>query len=138
MVSQLATAPKSHSTKSAIQTNVMDNAFGTPLPLPGFDKPLKDKESNTTFNKFKVKISFTIPREDKIKPQDKFATLFSIIQQQYKDTILEQWNAEVFDQAQSIIASADIPYKQEKLSIYCPHVRRNSRLDTQWRLQSTT
>eukprot|EP00957_Ditylum_brightwellii_P203597 15335365-Ditylum_brightwellii.AAC.1 len=88
------------------------------------------------FNKFKIKISFTIPKDNKIKPCDKFATLFSIIQQQYKDTLLKQWDAEAAKQAQSIIAKADIPYKREKLSIYCPLVWRNTRLDTQWRLNS--
>eukprot|EP00957_Ditylum_brightwellii_P043209 3274663-Ditylum_brightwellii.AAC.1 len=60
-----------------------------------------------------------------------------VIQLQYKDTLLEQWDAEVAEQVQSIIARADIPYEREKLSVYCPHVRRNTRLDSQWRLNST-
>eukprot|EP00957_Ditylum_brightwellii_P145874 11107782-Ditylum_brightwellii.AAC.1 len=86
----------------------------------------RKKEFTTTFNKFKVKILFTEPRNDKINLCDNFATLFSVIQQQYKETILEQWDADATEQAQSIIAGADIPYKQEKLLIYCPHVCRNA------------
>eukprot|EP00957_Ditylum_brightwellii_P163219 12428407-Ditylum_brightwellii.AAC.1 len=89
------------------------------------------------FDKFKIKISFTIPKDDKIKPQDKFATLFSVIQEQYKDALLKQWDAEAVEQAQSIITGADVLYEREKLPIYCPHVWRNTRLDTQQRLNST-
>eukprot|EP00957_Ditylum_brightwellii_P043194 3273030-Ditylum_brightwellii.AAC.1 len=89
-----------------------------------------------TFNKFKVKILFTVPKNDEINPRDKFATLFSVVQQQYKDTILEQWDVDALEQVQNIITGADIPYEQEKLSIYYLHVHRNNQLVTQWRIQS--
>eukprot|EP00957_Ditylum_brightwellii_P201108 15324092-Ditylum_brightwellii.AAC.1 len=89
------------------------------------------------FNKFKIKVSFTALKDDEIKPRYKFATLLPVIQQQYKDTLLKQWDAEAANQAQSIIAGMDIPHKQEKLSVYCPHIWHNTRLDTQWMLNST-
>eukprot|EP00957_Ditylum_brightwellii_P077251 5870755-Ditylum_brightwellii.AAC.1 len=73
MESQVSTAPNSHITKAATQTNITDNVFDIPLRLPGICKSWKDKESNITFNKFKVKISFTILREDEINPQDRSA-----------------------------------------------------------------
>eukprot|EP00957_Ditylum_brightwellii_P172755 13151601-Ditylum_brightwellii.AAC.1 len=85
----------------------------------------------------KVKISFTVPEHIEIKPQDKFAILFLVLQQQHKETLLEQWNAEATVQAQSIISGADLLHDKEQLSIYCPHVQRNACLDTLWRLQST-
>eukprot|EP00957_Ditylum_brightwellii_P027440 2074455-Ditylum_brightwellii.AAC.1 len=44
----------------------------------------------TNFNKFKVKILFMVPRNDKIKPRNKFAVLLAVIQQQYTDTTLKQ------------------------------------------------
>eukprot|EP00957_Ditylum_brightwellii_P169557 12905704-Ditylum_brightwellii.AAC.1 len=72
-----------------------------------------------------------------IKPQDKFATLFLVLHQQHKETLLEQWDAEATEQAQNIISGADLPHNKEQLSIYCPHVWRNAHLDTLWRLQST-
>eukprot|EP00957_Ditylum_brightwellii_P145960 11115247-Ditylum_brightwellii.AAC.1 len=51
--------------------------------------------------------------------------------------LLEQWDAEATEQAQSIISGADLPHDKEKLSVYCPHVQRNAQLDTLWRIQST-
>eukprot|EP00957_Ditylum_brightwellii_P196422 14965698-Ditylum_brightwellii.AAC.1 len=89
------------------------------------------------FNKFKVKITFTVPEHDEIRPQDKFATLFSVLKQQHKDTILEQWDADATEQAQSIISGADLPHDKEKLSAYCHHVWQNAWLDTLRRIQST-
>eukprot|EP00957_Ditylum_brightwellii_P191432 14574917-Ditylum_brightwellii.AAC.1 len=40
------------------------------------------------------------------------------------------------NQAQSIIACVDLPHECGKLSVYCPHIRRNMRLETQWRIKS--
>ena len=90
-----------------------------------------------TFHKFKIKIPFTVPRNNEIKPRDKFAMLLSIFQQQHKDILLEQWDVDEINQAQSIIVGSDLPHECGKLSVYCPHVRRNTRFDTQWRIKST-
>eukprot|EP00957_Ditylum_brightwellii_P075534 5741124-Ditylum_brightwellii.AAC.1 len=51
--------------------------------------------------------------------------------------LLEQWDVEATEQAQSIISGADLLHDKEQLSIYCPQVQRNACLDTLWRLQST-
>jgi hypothetical protein len=117
--------------------SVSPDKFDTLPNLPGLDTPKREKPEKTTFHKFKIKISFTVPRNDEIKPRDKFATLLSIFQQQHKDTTLEQWDVEEINQAQSIIAGADLPHECGKLSVYCPHIRRNTRLETQWRIKST-
>eukprot|EP00957_Ditylum_brightwellii_P204118 15337767-Ditylum_brightwellii.AAC.1 len=88
-----------------------------------------------TFNKFKI--SFSVPKDDKIKPWDKFAMLFSVLQQQYNDAMLEQWDADDINQVQSIISGSDLPHKREKLAVYCPHIQRNTHLETQWCIKST-
>eukprot|EP00957_Ditylum_brightwellii_P206636 15349318-Ditylum_brightwellii.AAC.1 len=78
------------------------------------------KKRKITFNKFKVKILFTVPRNDKIKPCDKFATLLAVLQQQYTDTALEQRDADDTNQAQSIISGSDLPHKTGKPSSLLP------------------
>eukprot|EP00957_Ditylum_brightwellii_P056343 4271309-Ditylum_brightwellii.AAC.3 len=52
-----------------------------------------------TINTFKVKIRFTVPKKEVITPRDKFAALFFVIQQHYGKTTLEQWDADVPEQA---------------------------------------
>ena len=74
--------------------SVSPDKYDTLPNLPGLDTPKQDKPEKTTFHKFKIKISFTVPRNDEIKPRDKFATLLAIFQQQHKDTTLEQWDVE--------------------------------------------
>eukprot|EP00957_Ditylum_brightwellii_P060922 4624267-Ditylum_brightwellii.AAC.1 len=111
--------------------------FDKPPPLPGLDTLKLEKGFKTTLNKFKIKISFTVPRNDKIKPRDKFVMLISVFQQKHNDTTLEQWDTDEMNQAQSIVSGSDLPHEQEKLSVYCPHMRWNTCLETQWRLKST-
>eukprot|EP00957_Ditylum_brightwellii_P122193 9318091-Ditylum_brightwellii.AAC.1 len=65
------------------------NNFDKPPILPGLDTFKQEKVEKTTFNKFKVKILFTVPRNDEIKPHDKFAALLAVIQQQYTNTTLK-------------------------------------------------
>eukprot|EP00957_Ditylum_brightwellii_P079537 6047609-Ditylum_brightwellii.AAC.2 len=72
-----------------------------------------------------------VPRNDKIKPRNKFAVLFAVIQQQYTDTTLEQWDADDTNQAQSIIFCLDLPHEWENLAVFCPHVQRNMQLEMQ-------
>eukprot|EP00957_Ditylum_brightwellii_P120964 9226369-Ditylum_brightwellii.AAC.1 len=104
--------------------------------IPNIDGPKPEEVLKKTINMFKVKICFTVPRKEDITPRDKFAALFSVIQQQYGKTTLEQWDADIPEQVQSIISGTDFPFKKGKLAIYCPHHRRETRLDTHWRLQS--
>ena len=78
-----------------------------------------------------------MPRNDEIKPRNKFAALLAVIQQQYTDTTLEQWDADDTNQAQSIISGLDLPHERENLAVFCPHIQRNTCLETQWRLKST-
>eukprot|EP00957_Ditylum_brightwellii_P142438 10852143-Ditylum_brightwellii.AAC.3 len=78
-----------------------------------------------------------VPRNDKIKPHDNFAALLTVIQQQYTDTTLKQWEAEDTNQAQSFVSGLDLPHERENLAVFCPHVQKNTRLETQWHLKST-
>eukprot|EP00957_Ditylum_brightwellii_P176994 13483091-Ditylum_brightwellii.AAC.1 len=75
-----------------------------------------------TFNEFKVKILFMVPRNDKIKPHNKFAALLAVIQQQCTDTTLKQWDADNTNQAQSMISGLDLPHERSNLAVFCPHV----------------
>eukprot|EP00957_Ditylum_brightwellii_P155266 11820234-Ditylum_brightwellii.AAC.1 len=79
-----------------------------------------------------------VPRNDEIKPRNKFAALLAVIQQQYTNTTLKQWDADNTNQVQSIISGLHLPHEWEILAIFCPHVQRNMQLETQWRLKSTT
>eukprot|EP00957_Ditylum_brightwellii_P193696 14750150-Ditylum_brightwellii.AAC.1 len=73
--SAVATAKKSATT---IQSKPISSCNDDLPPiLPILDTPKCEKPHKTIFNKFKIKISFTVPRDDEIKPRDKFATLFS-------------------------------------------------------------
>ena len=85
--SAAATAAKLATT---IKTKPISCTDDLPPILPTLDKHTCEKPHKTIFNKFKIKISFTVPREDEIKPRDKFATLFSVFQRQHDDTTLEQ------------------------------------------------
>eukprot|EP00957_Ditylum_brightwellii_P112945 8612500-Ditylum_brightwellii.AAC.1 len=76
-----------------------------------------------------------VPRNDEIKPRDKFAALLAVIQQQYTDTTLKQWNAHDTNQAQSIISGLDLPHERENLAVFCPYFQRNTQLEMQWRLK---
>eukprot|EP00957_Ditylum_brightwellii_P010337 781472-Ditylum_brightwellii.AAC.1 len=67
ITARTSTPPMSFQTKN----------FDKPPVLPGLDTPKQEKAEKTTFNKFKVKISFTVPRNDKIKPRNKFAALLA-------------------------------------------------------------
>eukprot|EP00957_Ditylum_brightwellii_P027051 2045507-Ditylum_brightwellii.AAC.1 len=98
------------------------NNFDKLPELPGLDTPKQEKVEKTTFNKFKVKILFMVPRNDKIKSCDKFAALLIVIQQQYTDTTLKQWDADDTNQAQSIISGIDFPHERENLAVFCSHV----------------
>eukprot|EP00957_Ditylum_brightwellii_P140107 10675923-Ditylum_brightwellii.AAC.1 len=98
------------------------NNFDKPPVLPGVDTPKQEKAEKTTFNKFKVKILFMVPRNDKIKPCNKFAALLAVIQQQYTNTTLKQWGADDTNQAQSIISGLDLPHERENLPVFCSHV----------------
>eukprot|EP00957_Ditylum_brightwellii_P005047 383862-Ditylum_brightwellii.AAC.1 len=68
MPNQLAVDANFHCAKSAPHKVITTNQNNIPPPLPGLDKLKCVKEVKTTFNKFKIKISFTIPKDDKIKP----------------------------------------------------------------------
>eukprot|EP00957_Ditylum_brightwellii_P112589 8582638-Ditylum_brightwellii.AAC.1 len=70
--------------------SVSPDKFDTLPNLSGLDTLKREKFEKMTFHKFKIKISFTVLRNDEIKPRDKFATLLWIFQQQHKDTTLEQ------------------------------------------------
>eukprot|EP00957_Ditylum_brightwellii_P194225 14792458-Ditylum_brightwellii.AAC.1 len=137
MPTHLGATANSSDNKSPSKKVPTATQFDKPPKLPGLDSPKCEKEVKTVFNKFKVKILFTVPEHVEIKPRDKFATLFSVLQQQHKETLLEQRDTEATEQAQSIISGADLQHDNEQLSIYCPHVWRNTCLNTLWRLQST-
>eukprot|EP00957_Ditylum_brightwellii_P145789 11101268-Ditylum_brightwellii.AAC.1 len=92
MTNQLAATAAFMGGNNALPQSVSTDEFDKLPRLPGLDTPKCEKAEKTTFHKFKIKISLTVPRNDKIKPQDKFATLFSVFQQQHKDTTLEQWD----------------------------------------------
>eukprot|EP00957_Ditylum_brightwellii_P167341 12739611-Ditylum_brightwellii.AAC.1 len=83
-----------------------------------------------------MKVAFTVPEHADICPREKFATLLSIIIQQYLSTILQPWNHK--ERGCIIKAGEDLPHKKEQLNVFCPHARRNGQLSTQWNLQCNT
>eukprot|EP00957_Ditylum_brightwellii_P037516 2837453-Ditylum_brightwellii.AAC.1 len=75
--------------QNSSKANQLDN---TPR-LPGAEQPPKEKIFKTTINTLKIKITFKVPTNADVKLRDKFATVFSVINRQYQDTALEQWDA---------------------------------------------
>eukprot|EP00957_Ditylum_brightwellii_P014369 1081449-Ditylum_brightwellii.AAC.1 len=110
MLTQLAAVANFRGNKSPSKKVPNATQLDTPPKLPGLDSPKSEKEAETVFNKFKVKTSFTVLEHNEIKPRDKFATLFSVLQQQHKETFLEQWDAKATEQAQSIISVPYLPH----------------------------
>eukprot|EP00957_Ditylum_brightwellii_P115734 8828717-Ditylum_brightwellii.AAC.1 len=116
MTNQFVAAATFIGGNTAPSQSVFPDKFDTLPHLPGLDTPKREKPEKMTFHKFKIKISFTVLRNNEIKPRDKFAALLSIFQQQHKDTMLEQWDVGKINQVQSIIAGSDLPHECGKLS----------------------
>eukprot|EP00957_Ditylum_brightwellii_P077039 5854591-Ditylum_brightwellii.AAC.1 len=61
----------------------------TTLRLPPLEKLTTPKNDTATIHDFKVKINFDVPEDGEVYPRSKFATLLSIIIQQFLATTLE-------------------------------------------------
>eukprot|EP00957_Ditylum_brightwellii_P127631 9733232-Ditylum_brightwellii.AAC.1 len=122
-------------TPKPVAQEIAESLAKTPC-IPPLEKPPPEEKHETTIHKFHVKVAFTVSELEDICPRAKFATLLSLIIQQYLYTILQPWNHE--ERGCVITAGEDLPYEKEQLSIFCPHKQRNGRLSTQWNLQCDT
>eukprot|EP00957_Ditylum_brightwellii_P104353 7948017-Ditylum_brightwellii.AAC.2 len=80
------------------------------------------------------KLTFPAPENKDILPRKKFATLLSMIGQFWPLTVLNTW-ADA-DLLQGLTNGKDLPYLRDDLVVYCPHVKRKTRLETMWNLAS--
>eukprot|EP00957_Ditylum_brightwellii_P149455 11381373-Ditylum_brightwellii.AAC.1 len=80
------------------------------------------------------RITFPAPKNLKIMPRNKFATLLSMIGQFWPATVLNAWKEE--DDLQGLTNGQDLPYLCNNLDVYCSHFKRKNRLETSWNISS--
>eukprot|EP00957_Ditylum_brightwellii_P182235 13883690-Ditylum_brightwellii.AAC.1 len=65
-----------------------------------------------------------MPNNGNILPQEKFATLLSLIIAKFPMTMLKEWEGTEKDQYQSIMSGQGLTHRKQQLEKYCPHHRK--------------
>eukprot|EP00957_Ditylum_brightwellii_P002797 215117-Ditylum_brightwellii.AAC.1 len=104
--------------------------------MPTIDNGLQEKLISQSRHNYRWRLTFPVPKNEDILPRRKFTTLLSMIGQFWPSTVLNTWSAE--DLLQSLMDGKDLPYLQNDLVLYFPHVKRKTRLETMWNLSPET
>eukprot|EP00957_Ditylum_brightwellii_P138785 10578978-Ditylum_brightwellii.AAC.2 len=102
--------------------------------MPTMDNYPQEKIISQSRYNCRWHLSFPVPANKDILPRKKFATLSSMIGQFWPSTILNTWFDS--DSLQGLTNRKDLPYLQNNLVVYCPRVKRKTRLETMWNLAS--
>eukprot|EP00957_Ditylum_brightwellii_P102166 7788224-Ditylum_brightwellii.AAC.1 len=128
-------AVMSPSKTSLTTTTAGQDLDKTPI-IPTKESPSQKTGKTTTINEHKLKITFLVGKNEDINPQEKFATLLSLLITCFPSLTLEEWGSTDADCAQSITTGANLPFKQKHLDKYCPHGRNKTHLVIQWLITS--
>eukprot|EP00957_Ditylum_brightwellii_P201675 15326696-Ditylum_brightwellii.AAC.5 len=108
--------------------------YAKALVMPTMGNGQKEKTISQRRYNYRWYLMFPVRENKDILPRRKFATLLSMIGQFWSSTVLNIWSKS--DMSQGLMNGKDLPYLHNNLVVYCPHVKRITRLEMIWNLAS--